>query len=123
MRLDADRVLARLSWLGYVVVPGWLVLTGLMVLAYRRIPDGSSPVARIGVVVLIAATWLQPVATGTGLLTGRQSIAVYAVILAVVLAVVASVSWQAALLIAPTAAWLVVAGLYTWASTEPRPSA
>jgi hypothetical protein len=123
MRLDPDRVLARLSWLGYVVVPGWLVLTGLMVLAYRRIPDGSSPVARIGVVVLIAATWLQPVATGTGLLTGRQSIAVYAVILAVVLAVVASVSWQAALLIAPTAAWLVVAGLDTWASTEPRPSA
>jgi tryptophan-rich sensory protein len=123
MRLDPDRVLARLSWLGYVVVPGWLVLTGLMVLAYRRIPDGSSPAARIGVVVLIAATWLQPVATGTGLLTGRQSIAVYAVILAVVLAVVASVSWQAALLIAPTAAWLVVAGLYTWASTEPRPAA
>ncbi len=123
MRLDADRVLARLSWLGYVVVPGWLVLTGLMVLAYRRIPDGSSPVARIGVIVLIAATWLQPVATGTGLLTGRQSIAVYAVILAVVLAVVASVSWQAALLIAPTAVWLVVAGLYTWASTEPRAAA
>ena len=123
MRLDADRVLARLSWLGYVVVPGWLVLTGLMVLAYRRIPDDSSTVARIAVIVLIAATWLQPVATGTGLLTGRQSIAVYAVILAVVLAVVASVSWQAALLIAPTAVWLVVAGLYTWASTEPRPDA
>ena len=56
MRLDADRVLARLSWLGYVVVPGWLVLTGLMVLAYRRIPDDSSPVARIAVIVLIAAT-------------------------------------------------------------------
>ncbi len=123
MRLDADRVLARLSWLGYVVVPGWLVLTGLMVLAYRRIPDDSSPVARIGVVVLIAATWLQPVVTGTGLLTSRQAIVVYAVVLAVVLAIVASVSWQAALLIAPTALWLVVAGLYTWASTEPRPSA
>ena len=102
MRLDADRVLARLGWLGYVVVPGWLVLTGLMVLAYRRIPDESSPVARIGVVVLIKATWLQPVVTGTGLLTSRQAIMVYAVVLAVVLAIVASVSWQAALLIAPT---------------------
>ena len=113
MRLDADRVLARLSWLGYVVVPGWLVLTGLMVLAYRRIPDDSSPVARIAVIVLIAATWLQPVATGTGLLTGRQSIAVYGVILAVVLAVVASVSWQAALLIAP-GAFIVNSRLSMW---------